>query len=307
MRNYLFFLALVCFINAYGLRAADDTENEAETGIWDWVSSWFGGDEEPAPSPKPTERHCPYKNGVLTYADPHGDGCLNKCNIWKLLRVGERCFCDKAWKKQICSKNQYCYEGLSSLDPTCHDKPMMPTCTPGFWTDKICKCGSQKCNANQWCSRGQCLNSAPTSEVAVGSFPIFVKQLNGKIITLPVHTGNTINEIKKMIFVQAGIPENQQGLIFGGAQLQGSRTVADYNIKQENTLHLVLRAQVRDDEAVGNSGVANLFHMNIYFVLFLVLVTMTGYGFGTYHRKRKENSYTALDGENYNTIEMVQE
>ena len=84
----------------------------------------------------------------------------------------------------------------------------------------------------------------------------FVKTLTGKVISVAVEGSDTVERMKEQIQDQEGIPPNQMRLIVSGNEMENARTLADYGLPGDKTVHLVLRlrpsmAAARVEKAAG--------------------------------------------------------
>lgn len=72
---------------------------------------------------------------------------------------------------------------------------------------------------------------------------IFVKSIDGKTRTIQCSRNSTIAEIKAQMRDKEGLQPDEQRLIFAGKNLEDTKTLMDYNIGNDSTIHLVLRVR----------------------------------------------------------------
>lgn len=70
---------------------------------------------------------------------------------------------------------------------------------------------------------------------------IYVMAPTGKKTTLDVLPSDSIEKVKQKIYNKEKIPPDEQNLTSDGKEMENSRTLNDYNIEKESTIHLILR------------------------------------------------------------------
>ena len=91
---------------------------------------------------------------------------------------------------------------------------------------------------------------------------IFLRTLRGKTIVMRVDASESISGLMVAIETREHIPQEEQRLVYAGKQLEVQRTLADYNIQKDSTLHLLLRLRVGvnrvlEEEAVVEASCAS--------------------------------------------------
>lgn len=84
-------------------------------------------------------------------------------------------------------------------------------------------------------------SSSSSAHAGGGQLLVFVRSLAGKVVPIQLQPADTVGELKRRVEVQEGIPRANQCLVSGGCQLQDDRTVSDYGVQNQSTVHLLVR------------------------------------------------------------------
>ncbi|XP_040248345.1 polyubiquitin 11-like [Aegilops tauschii subsp. strangulata] len=81
-------------------------------------------------------------------------------------------------------------------------------------------------------------SSTLTLDLVTHGMHIFVRTLTGKIMTIEVERKDSIYSVNAKVFDETGIPPSRKRLVFAGHGLEDVRTLVDYNVQNESTLHV---------------------------------------------------------------------
>uniref|UniRef100_A0A452XCB7 Ubiquitin-like domain-containing protein n=1 Tax=Aegilops tauschii subsp. strangulata TaxID=200361 RepID=A0A452XCB7_AEGTS len=87
--------------------------------------------------------------------------------------------------------------------------------------------------------------STLTLDLVPQGMHIFIRARSGKIMTIGVDGEDSLYSVKAKFFDETGIPPGRQRLFFAGKQLEDGRTLADYDVQNESTLHVAFRGITR--------------------------------------------------------------
>ena len=76
-----------------------------------------------------------------------------------------------------------------------------------------------------------------------GEYQVFIKSISGKTRTVYVTANTTVAQLKQQIQEKEGINPEEQRMIYSGKNLDDTKTMADYNLVADSTVHLVLRVR----------------------------------------------------------------